>query len=336
MIAIDARAAVRPELGGVERWARELVDRLPARHPDRYRVIAPPRLLAHRAGHVWEQGWLPLRIGRDRLLCPANLAPVGSPRTTVIVHDAAVLRDPSWYSPTYVRVQRALLPRIVRGAERVLTVSAFSARELEDLLGVEAAVVPGGVGEGFVPAAAEDLEAAAAAVGLDPARPYVLTVASRTARKNLAALGRAAGALQAEGIQLLAVGGDRPQFAAEAPVDGVRELGAVPDEHLAALYAGARAFVLPSRYEGLGLPCLEAMACGTPVVAARAGALPETCGDAALLVDPDDHDGFADALLTVVGDRAAWSVRGRARVAGRTWDATADAVDAAIRSPRTD
>lgn len=331
MIAIDGRAAVRPELGGVERWARELVHRLPARHPGRYRVLAPPAALAHRAGHVWEQGWLPLRAARDEaLLCPANLAPLGAPRVTVIVHDAAPLRDPSWYSATYVRAQRLLLPRIVRGAARVLTVSAFSAGELRELLGVEAVVVPGGVGERFVPGAVEGLQDAAHAVGLVPGAPYVLTVASRTARKNLAALAPAAAALRREGVELVAIGGDRPQFAAEAPVAGVRELGPVDDLHLPALYAGAAAFVLPSRYEGLGLPCLEAMACGTPVVAARAAALPETCGDAAQLVDPDDHDGFTAALERAVGDRSPWSARGLAHVRGRTWDATADAVHAAV------
>jgi len=331
VFAIDARAAVRPELGGVERWARELAARLPARHPGRYRVLAPPPALAHRAGHLWEQGWLPLRAARDEgLLCPANLAPVGAPRVTVILHDAAPLRDPSWYSPAYVRLQRALLPRIARGAQRVLTVSAFSAGELEALLGVEAVVVPGGVGEAFVPEAVAGFEAAAAAVGLDPVEPYVLTVASRTARKNLVALGPAARRLRAEGVAVVAIGGDRPQFAAEKAVDGVLDLGPIADEHLPALYAAARAFVLPSRYEGLGLPCLEAMACGTPVVAARAAALPETCGDAALLVDPDDHDGFAAALLEAVSDRETWAACGRAHVGGRTWDVTADAVHATL------
>ncbi|MTD43072.1 glycosyltransferase [Conexibacter sp. W3-3-2] len=331
VIAIDARAAVRPELGGVERWARELVARLPAHAPGRYRVLAPPAALAHRAGHVWEQAWLPLRAARhEALLCPANLAPLGSPRTTVIVHDAAALRDPSWYSPAYVRLQRLLLPRIVAGAARVLTVSAFSARELRELLGVDATVVPGGVGEAFRPVDDAAVAAATTAVGLEPGAPYVLTVASRTARKNLAALGPAARRLAGEGVTVVAVGGDRPQFRAEPAVAGIRELGPVADGHLPGLYAGAGAFVLPSRYEGLGLPCLEAMACGTPVVAARAAALPETCGGAARLVDPDDHEGFTAALLDVLADPAPWRRRGLAHVAGRGWDATAAAVHAAI------
>src|SRR3954452_14325277 len=184
-VLIDGRAAVRPELGGVERWARELCARLPALRPERYDVAAPPAALAHRAGHAWEQGVLPFRARRAALLLgPANLAPVAFPRNVVVIHDAAVLREPSWYSTAYARWHGALLPRLARGARRVITVSEFSARELRDLLGVEAAVVPGGVDERFRPDA--DPAPARAALGLD--RPYVLTVASRIARKNLDAL----------------------------------------------------------------------------------------------------------------------------------------------------
>ncbi|WP_372789306.1 glycosyltransferase family 4 protein [Paraconexibacter sp.] len=332
MIVIDGRAAARADLGGVERWARELTGRLPARFPGAYRVDAPPAWMAHRAGHLWEQTWFPLRAARDDLLlCPANLAPLASRRVAVILHDAAVLRDPGWYSPAYVRVQRFLLPRIAARADRVLTVSDFAAAELRELLGVEAAVVPGGVGEAFVPDA--DVGAGRRAAGLDDDARYVLTVAARTARKNLAALQVAARRLAAQGVEVVAVGGDRPQFAAEPAVPGVRHLGPIPDAALPGLYAGAQAFVLPSRYEGLGLPVLEAMACGTPVVAAAAAALPETCGDAAVLVDPDDHVGFADALESVVAGPEPWRARGLERVRGRTWDATADAVDAILRSP---
>ena len=176
----------------------------------------------------------------------------------------------------------------------MITVSAFSARELRDLVGVEAAVVPGGVDhERFTPDA--DPGPARAALGLD--RPYVLTVASRIARKNLARPRRGgAQRLAARGIDLVAAGGERPQFRGPGRAPARATLGPVPDAHLPGLYAGARAFVLPSLYEGFGLPCVEAMACGTPVVAADAAALPETCGDAALYADPHDPAAIADAV----------------------------------------
>jgi glycosyltransferase involved in cell wall biosynthesis len=330
--AIDGRAAARAELGGVERWARELASHLPALRPGAYAVLRPPRQLAHRAGHAWEQGVLPLRAARLRaraLLCPANLAPLGFPRNVVVIHDAAPLRHPGWYSPPYSALQRRLLRPIARRALHLITVSEFSRGELRELLEVEhVSVVPGGVDPAFAPAA--DAGRARAALGL--ARPYVLCVASHTARKNLAALAPAARALAADGIEIAVAGGHRPQFAAERGLDGLRLLGHVPDELLPGLYAGAEAFVLPSRYEGFGLPVLEAMAAGTPVVASDATALPETCGGAALLVSPDG-EAIRAALAALLGDRAERErlrAAGLERAAGFTWDATASAVDAVL------
>jgi glycosyltransferase involved in cell wall biosynthesis len=113
----------------------------------------------------------------------------------------------------------------------------------------------------------------------------------------------------------------------------VRQLGYVDEQDLPGLYAGARAFVLPSLYEGLGLTCIEAMACGTPVVAADRAALPETCGGAALLVDPEDPGAIADAVLAAAGDeteRERLIAAGRERAAGFSWARTTRETDAAI------
>ena len=313
MIALNARAATRPELGGVERWARELAARLEAE------VLRPPPALTHRAGHLWEQAVLPVRARRaETLLNPANLAPLAFPRNVVVIHDAAALREPAWYSRSYVTWQRFVLPRIARRALRVITVSQFSARELSDLLGVDPVVVPGGVDHArFVPGSPRE------------DRPYVLTVAGATARKNLSALGETARRLAARGIELLAAGPARPQFRAESELP-VRGLGEVPDAELPALYAGALAFVLPSLYEGFGLPCLEAMACGVPVVASDRGALPETCGDAALLVDPTDQAAIADAVEAAIGD-AGLRERGLRRAAEFDWDRTVTEITRYLR-----
>jgi glycosyltransferase involved in cell wall biosynthesis len=325
VILLNARAAARPELGGVERWARELAARLPETGP--YEVVRPPAVLSHRAGHAWEQVVLPARARHAQLLLnPANLAPVAFPRNAVVIHDAAALRKPEWYSPLYVAWQQRVLPLIARRARIVITPSDFSRREVRELVGVEARVVPGGVDERFHPDA--DPEPARAALSLT--RPYVLTVASRTARKNLGSLAVAATLLHKHGIELVAAGGERPQFQPET-TNGVRALGHVPDDHLPGLYAGAQAFVLPSYHEGFGLTCLEAMACGVPVVAANAGALPETCGDAARYADPFDHEDIAKQVEAAIGDEALRTT-GPKHASAYTWERTVRELDALLRS----
>jgi glycosyltransferase involved in cell wall biosynthesis len=318
----------------VERWARELAGRLPALRPGAYAVARPPSALAHRAGQAWEQTALPVLAAARRaalVLNPANLAPLAWPRNVVVIHDVAALRHPDAYSRAYVAWQRAVLPRLARSACHVVTVSEFSRAEIVGLLGVAPArvtAIPGGVDARFSP----DADADAARRALDLPSDYVLAVGTRTGRKNLVALEGAAAALAAEGVAVVAAGGGRPHFRSDAAGGGaVRALGYVPDALLSGLYAGARAFVLPSRYEGFGLTVLEAMASGVPVVAADRAALPETAGGAALLVDPDDPEALLGALRAVVWDedeRARLRAAGPVRAAAFTWDATARAVDA--------
>lgn len=328
-VAIDARAAIRAEIGGVERLAREMAVRLPALRPDRYRVLRPPAALAHRAGHLWEQT-LPLWARRCALLyCPANLAPVFGRRNVVVIHDAAALRDPSAYSRAYVGYQRRMLPAIAARARLVLTVSEFARAELIEVVGLapdRVQVIAPGVDARF---GAADPAGASERYGLG--RPYVLALGTVSPRKNLAALAPAASALAERGIELVIAGGERSYL--PVPRVPLRRLGYVPESQLASLYAGARALAMPSRHEGFGLPCLEAMACGTPVVAARRGALPETVGDAGLLADPDDPEEFAAAVLAAVSDEALrreLAERGRRRAAAYSWERTAALTDAAI------
>jgi glycosyltransferase involved in cell wall biosynthesis len=318
----------------VERWARELSARLPRLRPGAYRVLRPPPRLVHRAGHAWEQTALPLRaarLGARLLLCPANVAPLAFGRTVVVIHDAAVLRHPAWYSPAYAAWQRRLLPAVARRALHVVTVSEFSRRELVELLGLapeRVSVIAGGVGPAFTPSA--DPEPARRAHGLR--RPYVLCVASLLARKNLGALVPAAAQLAREGIEVVVAGGHRPQFAPEGELAGLRLLGPIDDRLLPGLYAGAEAFVLPSLHEGFGLCVLEAMAVGVPVVAADAGALPETAGGAARLVPPQPEPLRAalTELLADPGERARLRAAGLERARPLTWDRTAVVVDALL------
>ena len=331
-VAINARAAVREQIGGVERLAREMAVRLPALRPDRYLVIKPPTGLAHRAGHAWEQLALPALAARCALLySAANLAPAVSRRNVVVMHDAAALRYPDAYSPGYVAYQRRLLPMLARRARLIITVSVVSRGELVEVLGAapeRVAVIAEGVDERMLAAAPS--KAVSERFSLDG--PYVLALGTSSARKNLSILDIGARALRDRGIELVVGGSERGYLRGDTAA-GLRRLGYIPDADLPSLYAGARALVMPSLYEGFGLPCLEAMACGVPVVASTCGALPETAGDAALLVDPDDAEGFADALLTVACEetvRAKLIASGRRRAALFKWERTAAKTDAAI------
>jgi glycosyltransferase involved in cell wall biosynthesis len=331
-VVIDARAAARPRVGGVERVTREMAARLPRLRPDRYAVMRPPAALSQRAGQIWEQALLPLAARRSRAIyCPANAAPLVSRRSVLVIHDLAALRHPDWYSAQFATYHRRLLPRLARRARRLITPSQFSRRELADGLGVDpgrVAVVPNGVDERFSPSA--DPEPVRRAYGLE--RPYVLLVGTRSARKNVGALAEARRRLDGLGFDVVSAGSARHWSRGDDAVP-VRALGYVAEHHLPGLYAGATALAMPSLYEGFGLPVLEAMASGVPVVAANRAALPETCGGAALLVDPDDRHALAEALATAVTSDAVRTklvAAGLERASRFSWDRAAAGTDAVI------
>jgi glycosyltransferase involved in cell wall biosynthesis len=168
------------------------------------------------------------------------------------------------------------------------------------------------------------------------AEPYLLFVGSLEPRKNLPALLSAWGEVRQRfsTAELVIAGGRSPVFRPALNGQGkilcherVRFLGAVPDSELPALYSGAAALLLPSLYEGFGLPVMEAMACGVPVISSSAGALKEAAGAAALLIDPADAEGLAGAIeriLTDEGLRADLRQKGFERSASFPWSRTAD------------
>lgn len=328
-VLINARVTRRATITGVERWAAELIPRLLAFEADRYALARPPAQASSGAlGQMWEQALLPAQAALSRasvIFSPANLAPLVWPRNVVMVHDAAPFRRPDAYERAYRLWHQRLGVACARRALQVVTVSEFSRRELVELLSLNpkaVTVVRGGVSERFSPDA--DDERVREKLGLP--HPYVLTVGTNDERKNFAVLNVAAQRLREGGVELVRAGDTRPHFSQTSAVDGVRSIGYVAEEDLPGLYRGASAFVLPSLYEGLGLPCLEAMASGVPVVASNRAALPETCGDAAILVEPDDRDAIATALERAIADdtlRARLRAAGLRRAAEQSWDRAA-------------
>lgn len=330
MVAVNARFLHRP-ITGVERYARAVTARLGAT----VRLVVPPRPVHGLTGHLWEQMVLPRRVNGEALWSPANSGPLAVHRQVVTVHDLAPMDHPESFSPSFALWYRLLVPRLVRRARRVMTVSAFSRARLAALTGVpETAVVvaPGAAEEQFRPPSPRATAAVRDRYGLRGR--YLFTLGSLEPRKNLSRLLEAWRRSQlADRRWTLVVAGRtwrslRP-VALRRGMAGVRLLGPVPEEDLPALYAGADAFVWPSLYEGFGLPVLEAMACGTAVVTSARGGTAEVAGEAALLVDPTDVDQIARALVTVARDdarRAALSAAGLERAAQFSWEATAERV----------
>ncbi|MGQ0612755.1 MAG: glycosyltransferase family 4 protein [Planctomycetaceae bacterium] len=259
-----------------------------------------------------------------------NALPLFAPRRSVVtVHDLACWHFPETFSLPARLYLRAHTRHAVRRATRVIAVSDHARRDLVATLGApeqKLRVIHHGVDEAF--------RAPAPLPRLDLPGPYVLSVGTIQARKNLEVLVRAVALLRRrDGIEVtLAIAGRRGwktrAFDEACRDTPVRLLGAVPDEALPALYAGAAAFVQPSSYEGFGLTAAEAMASGAPVVAADAGSLPEVVGDAALLVPPRNAEALAAALKQLLdrdGPARALREAGRARARRFTWEASAAA-----------
>ncbi len=245
----------------------------------------------------------------------------------VTVHDVIPLILPETFTPRHRMVVRMALARVRRKAHRVLVPSRAVKRDVVRLLNLaegRVTVTPEGCEPRFRPVeAGAALRAVAARYGLPPR--YVLAVGTLEPRKNLTTLLRAFARLRRAGdvdpaLRLVLAGArgwlDEPVFDAVRSLgleDDVRFPGFIDDDDLPAVYGGAALFVFPSLYEGFGLPLLEAMACGVPVVTSNVSSMPEVAGDAALLVDPRDVDGLAAAIARVLRDGA---LRDRLRGAG--------------------
>jgi len=264
--------------------------------------------------------WYPLALGNASrryavLHCTTFRAP-RRPRCPLVitVHDLALERLPGVFPRWHRETGRRALRAGVNAADAVIAVSAFTRDELVELLGIaddRVRVVPNGVDRVFTPD------------GPRVEGDYVLAVGTLEPRKNL---GVAVEAAAIAGVELRVAGA-----AGWGGVDVAGWVGEPTDSELAALYRGARCLVFPSLYEGFGLPILEAMACGTPVVTSGTGSMAEVAGGAALLVDPLDPEAVAAGIADAERLRDRLTAAGRERAAAFTWAAAADRVEAIWR-----
>jgi glycosyltransferase involved in cell wall biosynthesis len=301
------------------------------------RLAAPPV--------VWKHVALPLALLRDRadaFHSPTGTLPLVAPCPRLVtIHDLFADVGPEWFPPRMGRRLRLAQRRAARSASAILTVSHTTARDLVERYGVpqqRVHVVYNGVDhQRFFP---REVDAAAVARRYGVPFPFVLFVGSLLPWRNTSRLLRAVARLRQrwrDGCNstappgLLIVGRDiwrtdatRRLAEEQGWTDWARFAGYLPDDELPTLYAAAAVFAYPSLYDGFGIPPLEAMASGTPVVASTAGALPEVLGDAALLVDPTDEDGLADALQAALEGAADLRQRGLAQAARYSWDRAAE------------
>jgi glycosyltransferase involved in cell wall biosynthesis len=245
------------------------------------------------------------------------------------VHDLVPLRFPELVERRTRRMHGPKYANAARTCNRVFVNSRFTAGEVIELLGVaeeRIVVAYPGIDPHFRP------EGERADLG----GPYVLAVATREPRKNLPALLDAFALLRKRRPELtLALAGLAGWEERPLEAEGVRLLGYVPDEELARLYRGASAFAYPSRFEGFGIPVVEALACGTAVVVSSHRSLDEACADAALRADPDDPEAFAEALDQALAGAPELRERGLAHAARFTWRACGEAVLAGYESALT-
>jgi len=328
---------------GVQRYARNVIGAMNETLAERgvtAPIIAPseaidPGFLAMPLvpagtlhGHSWEQFVLPF-YWRERLLNLCNTAPAVKADQVVCIHDANVFVAPEAYGRSFRAFYGTLQPLLARRAARISTVSTFSARQIVRYLQVRAAdiaILPNGHEHALSwnPSLSGLGASVFGASHGQPDRPFVLAVGSRARHKNLKLLLEAAPDLAAMGIDVIVAGGDNAIFAAEAlqSAPNVKAINYVTDHDLAYLMDRALCLTFPSWTEGFGLPILEAMARGCPVISSDRASMPEVCGDAALMAPPDDPAVWVRnvrALLKSADLRQDLVGRGRERARLFSW-----------------
>lgn len=345
-IYINGRFLEQP-LSGVQRYAREMLsalDRLlsaennlserwcllttgrESEYPPLDRIeVRPVRSILR--GHAWEQGALPRAARGGVLVGLAGGGPILHRRQLVVIHDASVFRHPKFYSVPYGLWHRSI-GRALATLARIATVSQFSRHELADVLRLDPQTIPV-----FHNGSDHMRRVTPTSVAFDRLqlcdRRYFVVLGNLSRNKNVAV---AINALrQVPDASLVLIGGlDRRVFG-ESGIDASDErlifAGRLDDANVAGLFAHASGLLFPSLYEGFGIPPLEAMVQGVPVIASDIEAVREVCGDAALYFDPHDPLELAAAMRAILAEgeaeRAKRRQRGIARAAQFTWDRTA-------------
>jgi len=324
---------LRNELTGLQRYLSEILSRTEGQ----FIHVRPQRRLTGLLGQIWEQVVLPARSRKSILWSPCNTGPLMLSRQVVTIHDVAALDHPEWLNWKFALWYTFLLPRLVRRVRAVIAVSEFTKQRLIDTTSIASekiTVIPNGVDSRFRPQSEAAISRMAVALTL-PSRRYVLAVGPLEPRKNIGRLLRAWREAQeaVAGDIWLVIAGDRDRTSMFPGYTGTEILpprvhlaGHVDEALMPQLYAGALAFVDVSKYEGFGLPALEAMACGVPVLVSDDSAFPEVVGDAGLYAKAHNISDIREGLVRLLTEPALTATliaRGLERVKRFTWEQTA-------------
>jgi glycosyltransferase involved in cell wall biosynthesis len=345
--AINGRFLTQP-MTGVQRYGREILTALDALAVSRhllargveFEVLVPPgeyehhrlkaipvRVIGQGRGHLWEQAYLAPNV-RGGLISLCNTGPLLVRKHIVCIHDLNTRLAPSSYSRQFRMLYRVLVPMLGQSAAAMTTVSQFSAGQLTSL-GIRR---PGTVD--VAPNGHEHAlrwhpqQARSAGLGVD--RDTVLLIGSRAPHKNMDLLLRMSGKLRAAGLRLAIVGAQNARIfqshAGAGEAANVVWLGRVDDDELAGLLTSCLCLAFPSFTEGFGLPPLEAMTLGCPVVVSDRASLPEVCGDGALYASPDSEEEWLAHFRSLRDHpnlRRDLIARGRAAAARYSWTRSA-------------
>lgn len=350
IVWVNARFLTQP-LTGIQRYAYNVTKRLPdaqlitpASPLPVYSDIEPVNLQIRPhalKSHLWEQFVLPAIVPRSQLLwSPAGAGPLLHPNHVLTVHDLSFYDMPECYKRSYALWLQVMITKVARRARAVIADSEFTRQRLSALCGIpenKVSVVHLAADTHFQPPSAVHIANVRKALNLP--EKYILALGAVSPRKNFTRLLQAWQLLEADykDVELVIVGernllfsrnGSIGNKAGEMPAR-TRHLCGIDDETLVGLYAGATMFAYPSVYEGFGLPVLEAMSIGTPVLTSCNTSLPEVAGAAALLVDPFSVEEIAGGMRRLLENsalRQELQGRGLARAQEFSWDKTANQV----------
>jgi glycosyltransferase involved in cell wall biosynthesis len=329
IIYINARFLTR-SVTGIERYCTELLKNLDSlidsaaidskqfsfvmlapkniKHELNFKHI-PLKCVGSLTGHLWEQLELPFYTRDGLLFSPSNAAPIFKCLQVVTIHDASFFARPQTYSFAFSSWYKFIIPLVGKVAKKIITVSSFSRKELVHYCKIKAdkiKVVWNGKEQILVQSTDESF---LTKNNIVPKR-FVLAVSSPNPNKNFSAIIKAIKLLPEMGLEIVIVGDLLPKVYANSQVsfpNDVKYVSRVSDAELRALYEHAACFIYPSFYEGFGLPPLEAMACGCPVIVSNTSSLPEVCGDAALYCDPFSPEDIAVQVKKLVSNTALQS-----------------------------